>query len=354
MIPTFNKVHNRFKLDNYHYEHAELKDAAYSLVKEGDPYEYQVGEFLLNWLDDSDHIKVKTSGSTGDPITINLSKQVMVNSAINTGDYFNLEPGDRALLCLPARYIAGKMMIVRAIILGLELDTAQPANHVLFKDDKPYEISAMAPIQLKNAISRLDCFKRIIVGGAAVPQSIINSIQDCKTLVYETYGMTETASHIAVKKLNNLDKDEKKRFHCLAGIKVTKDDRDCLVIHSNHLSAEPIITNDMVKIYSETEFDWLGRIDNVINSGGVKLHPETIERKLSDAIGGRFLIASEDEESLGQQVVLILESASDEIDPSVFSVLDKFEIPKKIYAIPEFVETSTKKVNREKTIALLK
>ena len=278
----------------------------------------------------------------------------MVNSAINTGDFFNLEPGDRALLCLPARYIAGKMMLVRAMILGLELDTTQPATHVLFSDAKPYDFCAMAPMQLKNALLRLDCFKKIIVGGSFVPTSLVEAIQDKSTLVYETFGMTETASHFAVKKLNHRKKEEDKYFHCLAGNKVTTDERGCLVLHSNHLSEVPVVTNDLVKLQSETQFEWLGRIDNVINSGGVKLFPEQIERKLAPLIKDRFFIASEPDSSLGEHVILVIESKDDDLDNSVLEALDPYEKPKKIYAIPKFAETETKKVSREHTLDLIR
>ena len=354
MVPKYNKIHNRFKLDGHHFGHDELKDVGYSLVKEGDSYERQVGDFLLHWLDDEDHIRLKTSGSTGDPKVINLHKQVMVNSAINTGDYFNLQPGDSALLCLPARYIAGKMMLVRAIMLGLELDTAHPASYVLFEDEKCYDLCAMAPIQLKNTLNRLKCFKRIIVGGSPVPDALVQSIQDTPTEIFETYGMTETASHVAVKKLNHRELPDDHLFHCLAGNKLTLDDRDCLVIHSNHLSDKPIKTNDMVKLHSDTQFEWLGRIDNVINSGGVKIHPEQVERKLSAHIKTRFFVASLPDPDFGEQVVLLVEDDENNLDDSVFDSLETFEKPKQVFYLAKFEETETRKLSRKRTLNLIK
>ncbi|NNF83221.1 MAG: AMP-binding protein [Flavobacteriaceae bacterium] len=354
MVPTYDKVHNRFKLDGMHYSHDDLQEVGYSLVKEGDPYEIQVGDFLLNWLDHKDTVELKTSGSTGDPKVITLPKQVLVNSAINTGDYFNLEPGDRGLLCLPARYIAGKMMLVRAMILGLELDTASPAHHVLFSDIKPYDLCAMTPLQLRNALSRLDCFNLVIVGGSPVPTKLIEDIQEKKTVVYETFGMTETASHFAVKKLNHHTSESDKYFQCLAGNKVTLDDRGCLVLNSNHLSEIPVVTNDLVNLHSDTQFEWLGRIDTVINSGGIKLHPEKIERKLSPLMNRRYFIASEPDEDLGEHVILVVETEEDDFDESVFEVLDTYEKPKQVYLLPNFAETETRKVSREHTLALIK
>ena len=132
MTPKYNKVHNRFKLNGLHYNHEDLKEVAYSLIKEGEAYEKVTGNFLIDWLNDHDYLFVNTSGATGEPKRIRLKKQAMVNSAIATGDYFGLEPGDSALDCLPSHYIAGKMMLVRAMILGLEIDHVEPSAHPLF------------------------------------------------------------------------------------------------------------------------------------------------------------------------------------------------------------------------------
>ena len=122
MIPSYNKVHLKFKLNGFHYSHKELMEVAYSFIKEGELYQQDLGNFLLDWLDENDFVRAKTSGSTGKPKNLKIKKQAMVNSALATGDFFNLTPGDKVLLCLPAQYIAGKMMLVRAMILGLELD----------------------------------------------------------------------------------------------------------------------------------------------------------------------------------------------------------------------------------------
>jgi Acyl-CoA synthetases (AMP-forming)/AMP-acid ligases II len=155
MIPKYNKVHNKFKLNNYHFDNDGLKEVAYSFIKEGDFYEKAMGDFLLNWMDEKDYVEVSTSGSTGEPKVIRLSKQAMVHSAIATGDYFNLEPGDRALHCLPATYVAGKMMMVRAIILGLEMDLVTPSSHPLDTTHGNYDFCAMVPLQLSHSLAQL-------------------------------------------------------------------------------------------------------------------------------------------------------------------------------------------------------
>ncbi|OUS00840.1 O-succinylbenzoic acid--CoA ligase [Flavobacteriales bacterium 33_180_T64] len=349
MTPTFDKIHLKFKLNNTHFSHQDLKEVAYSLVKEGVAYERSVGSFLLDWLDEKDYISVKTSGSTGLAKTIKLRKQAMVNSAIMTGDFFELKPGDKALHCLPSQYISGKMMLVRAMILGLELDLVSPSTVPNYDTKKGYDFCAMIPLQLKNSLDKLECIKTLIVGGAAVSKTLQISLKEVKTAVFETYGMTETVSHIAVKKLNKtLETDS--HFQILSDISITKDNRDCLVIEAKKFSETKIITNDIINMISNTTFDMIGRFDHMINSGGVKLFPECIEAKLQDQIKSRFFITSESDENLGQKVILVLESETNTLATSVFDGLEKFEVPKVIYNISKFIETPTGKLQRQKIL----
>lgn len=354
MTPKFDKVHRRFKLNGNHYNHSELREVAYSYIKEGEPFEKVIGNFVADWLDHNDFIKTNTSGSTGKPKTIKAKKQAMVNSAIATGDYFHISPGDKALLCLPLESIAGKMMLIRAMMLGLELDIVSPSKFPSFDNYKAYDFSAMIPTQLFNSIKRVDNIKTIIVGGAPVPAHLLKSIQTIKPIVYETFGMTETVSHIAVKQLNHLEEDKTTSvFRILPNITINKDERDCLIISAPKLSNETIITNDVVRIINENEFEWLGRYDNVINSGSVKLYPESIEAKLQSDISQRFLIASETDKELGEKLILVVEGEKFDYSNSVFNSLDKYEKPKEIICIPKFIETNSGKVQRKKTLELI-
>ena len=156
MIPNYRSIHNRFKINNFHFDKEALYQLAYTLIKEGKDYENDLGVFLLDWLDDKETIQLTTSGTTGVPKVITIKKQSMVHSAIATGNFFNLHPQDKALLCLPARYIAGKMMIVRAMMLGLELDIMAPSSHL---DDllprKNYDFIAIVPLQAENSLDKL-------------------------------------------------------------------------------------------------------------------------------------------------------------------------------------------------------
>lgn len=357
MIPSYNKVHLKFKLNGVSYRQDDIKEIAYSFIKEGLPFEEAVGDFLLDWLDSKSYIKVKSTGTTGRPKLIKLDKQTMVNSSIFTGDFFNLKPGDKALHCLPANFIAGKMMLVRAMILGLELDLIEPRSQLIFNSKKSYDFGAMLPIQLQNSLKEIDNFKNIIIGSVKASKELIESIKDKPTRIFESFGMTETATHIALRQLNNFDGDYKTSlnqsfFKTLPDITVSQDERGCLVINSPHLSKYPIITNDIVKLYSENEFEWLGRFDNVINSGGVKIFPETIEEKLFYKIQHKFFIASEKDEKLGEKVILIVEGDSNKIDGSVFEDLGKYERPKHIYAVKKF-EIISDKIQRKKILKQL-
>ena len=206
---SFNCVHECFKYNGVHYNFKNLQNLALDLVKTKASYNCDIGSFLKQWLDQSKTITLNTSGSTGVPKTITMQKQAMVNSAIATGVYFNLKPKQRALLCLPAHYIAGKMMLVRAIVLGLELDSIEPKSNLEIDINKQYQFTAMVPMQLEKNINKLNNIKTLIVGGAKVSSVLQSNLQTLKTAIFETYGMTETVSHIAVKQLNCFKSDNK-------------------------------------------------------------------------------------------------------------------------------------------------
>src|SRR5680860_571647 len=229
MKPLYRKIHSDFKLNGISFSRDELKEVAYSLIKEGEPFEKEIGDFLLDWLDDNPTLQVHTSGSTGRPKPIMLQKGHMVTSALATGEFFGLQPGNTALLCLPATYIAGKMMLVRAMVLGLELDYVMPSSNPLNGMSKSYNFCAMVPLQLENSLDALDQIATLIVGGAPLSQEVQTQVQarllagqvqnvqtqaqarttnhkpktaNFSTAVFESYGMTETITHIALKEVN--------------------------------------------------------------------------------------------------------------------------------------------------------
>jgi len=358
MKPTFDKIHLRFRFNGLFFTREELKEVAYSYIKEGEPYEQVTGDFLFDWVNDKPYIRVNTSGSTGKPKRIMLQKQHMINSALASGDFFGITVGDSALHCLPSNFIAGKMMLVRAMVLGLEIDTVEPTGDPLSGIEKDYDFCAMTPFQTKNSLQQLNRIKKLIVGGAPVPKTLINRLQNKKTEVFETYGMTETVTHIAAKQLNNFSDGksiENTSFKILPHISISQDERACLVIEASEILKAPIITNDIVNLVSDREFKWMGRYDNVINSGGIKLMPEQIERKLAAIIPNRFFVAGVPDEALGEKLILVIEG--DAIDEAsvlreikALKSLDTYEVPKAIYHTAVFEETENRKVIREKTL----
>ena len=345
MIPHYKNIHNRFKINGIHIDKEAVFVFSYSLIKEGDAFEKELGNFLLDWFDDKETIELTTSGTTGTPKNITINKQSMVHSAIATADFFNLHPQDKALLCLPPRYIAGKMMIVRALIIGLDLDILTPSSHLDdLQLDKKYDFVAIVPLQAENSLAKLHQFKKILVGGAKVSDELANKLQLIQSDIYETYGMTETITHIAAKKIGE------DYFNVLSHATVSSDTRNCLVIDAPSISTEKIITNDIVEIQNSKQFKWLGRYDNVINSGGIKLFPEQIEAKLTSKLTNRFFISGQPDAILGTKVILVIEGEEYKIDADFFNSLSKFEKPKEIFFVSQFSETATNKVNRIQTL----
>jgi O-succinylbenzoic acid--CoA ligase len=355
--------HKAFKLNNNSFD--AIDDLlAYALY-----FSPEIHHFLEDWFSEKEFVVVKTSGSTGAPKLIQLQKKQMQYSALATGDFFQLKEKKIALLCLPIKYIAGKMMLVRALTLGWHLDVVNASSNPLNTLSRNYDFTAMVPLQLENSIDKLHLIKKLIVGGGLVSNNLQEKLQPLATEVFGTYGMTETITHIAVKKLNRFSslrtsgiKSIYRKEHIslrntgnnpfyqtLPNTIIYKDERNCLVIENSKVSNEVVFTNDVVVLVSDTQFQWLGRLDNVINSGGIKLHPERIEDKLSKIIVQRFFVAGIPDEKLGEKLILIIEGGSIPIDIQKAN-LSRFEIPKEIYFVDNFIETATKKIQRKKTL----
>ena len=347
-LPNYNNVHNKFRLNGYQLDRDALCENAYSFIKEGEAYEKSVGDFLLDWFDNKTYIEMTTSGTTGVPKVIQIDKQAMVNSALATGDFFDLSPGDKTLHCLPTKYIAGKMMFVRGFILGLDMDFVAPSLNPLEKNTTCYDFAAMVPLQAQYSFKGLTKIKKLIIGGARVAKALEAKLIKLPIDVYETYGMTETITHIAAKKLGE------DYFTVLPHVQISYDDNKCLSIKAPRISNDIIATHDLVELINENQFRFLGRIDNIINSGGIKLIPEIIEEKLSETILRRFFVTGVADEKLGEKLILIIEGEPYDIAESDFLKLDKYERPKEIYFFPEFLETETGKIMRKETVKKLK
>ncbi len=358
MIEQIPRLHREFTLNGFAHTPSTLMDAAYSLIKEGDPFELVIGDFLMDWLSDSDTIMVKTSGTTGSPKMQTFTRHQLLASAKLTGDYFELSPGQSVLMCLPGGYIAGKMMLVRAMALGLDLHFVEPTSSPI-PYERHFDFAAMVPIQLQASIKQLDQIDQLIVGGAPVSQELIRDIANVPASIYETYGMTETLTHVAVKKLNHtLSGLPEETFKALPGIEFETDARSCLVVTAAHLDLHKWVTNDVVTLLNNKEFSWRGRFDHVINSGAVKVHPEHVESILKDAFKCEVIVTGIPDAQLGERVLGIVETKGglDKFTEILESIedLDEFEKPRELMAISEFTRNDSGKIDRNTTFEHLK
>ena len=348
-----NWVHKEFQLNGRSFSDEE------ELISFSNGISSSLHQFLIDWFSESEVVIVKTSGSTGKPKPIELKKEYMKNSALATGEFFNVLEKTKALCCLPIDFIAGKMMMVRAMVLGWHIDVIEPNSNPLEFVQKSYDFSAMVPLQLSNSLHKIHLIDQLIVGGGVVSVEIEEAIQHLPTKIYATYGMTETITHIAIKPLNKSCHSElvsESYYKALPNVSISTDEKNCLVINAPKVSDEVILTNDVVDLVSSTEFIWRGRHDNVINSGGVKLHPEEIEKKLSNFIEARFFVIGIPDKKLGEKLVLIVEGKSnshllDEIRN--LKELAKFETPKEVFFVPHFEETPTGKIQRKNTLDMV-
>jgi len=316
-------------------------------------WEKELYLFLNEWFSDSDFVFAYTSGSTGEPKQIKLPKSVMQKSAERTIEYFGLKKNDRLLLSLPCRYIAGKMMVVRAIIGQMNLITVDPAGDFEILTTEKFDFAAMVPNQVfkifdqPSGKEKLQNIRNLLVGGSAISSGLENKISAFSNRVVSTYGMTETASHIAIRELSGEQKTD--YYHCLPEISVSLNELDCLQIHLPEIS-EPLQTNDLAELQSEKSFRILGRADSVIISGGMKYLPETIEKKLEEIIHRRFVISSVPDEKLGEKLVLIIEGKpfnTNTLKKKIATILPPFEQPKTISFLNKFQETTSGKIIRE-------
>lgn len=315
-----------------------------------DRYDVDSTLFLSNYFSDSKFIEVNTSGSTGQPKIIQLEKSKMKASAKATLSYFQLVPGDSILLCLPVKFIAGKMIWVRALEGNLNVIIGIPSTNPIQNLTDKVKFAAMTPQQVAIAIDqnpeKFDLIETLIIGGGAVSEQLKNQLQTLSTVCYATYGMTETITHVAVKKLNGNDQND--LFVAIENISFSLGTKNNLVINAPHLSSHKIETNDIVELIDNKRFVWQGRLDFVVNSGGVKLFPEQIERKIELLINSPFFVWKEEDKILGERLILVIEGEEHTI-PDLDSVLDKLESPKAIYFIKKFAYTENGKLDRNST-----
>ena len=326
----------------------------FNAIQVTNEFEQSVKDFLVEWFSDSDIMIAHTSGSTGTPKEIILTKENMRKSANMTGKYLQLEKGNSALLVMPVTYIAGKLMLVRAVEIGLKLICMQPTSHIsldeinrgISQDFTSIDFVALTPMQVENSIDFVSRCQKLIIGGAPLSEKVKQELFAFENEVYETYAMTETITHIAFKQVANQKYPNTEQvFEAFDEVTISQDERGCLVIDTPYDGLQ-VVTNDVVEIIDQRKFNWIGRADNVINSGGIKLFPEQIENKLKSFINSEFYITSKADELLGQKLILVVEGEERSLDFSSAD-LTKYQQPKEIVFIDQFPRTESGKVKRQ-------
>lgn len=314
-------------------------------------------EFVNSWLNNKQFYDQKTSGSTGKPAVHKIDRKNMLVSATRTASALKLFPGTKALICINMAYIGGKMMLARGLAFDWHLRIIPPCSFTRLNEipEENFDFAAMVPLQLENllaskkGITLLNNIKKIIVGGAATGPHLIEKLQGLKCEVYATYGMTETISHIALQTLNGADKSN--FFQILPGVEHAVDDRNCLRIKADVTNHQWIQTNDSVVFNDQGDFKILGRADNVINTGGVKIQVEALEAKIAPLLKDKmtdFAITHKADQVLGEKVVLVCETSTisiSEIIDLLKSTIDRFEVPKEVVLAP-IPKTASGKIDR--------
>jgi o-succinylbenzoate---CoA ligase len=306
---------------------------------------------------DEGTLEVPTSGTTGPPKTLRIGRRDLVESARLTASTFGLQENDRTLHCLPCGYIAGKMMLIRAMVLGLDLHMIDPRGSILenLRTHDRFRFAAMIPLQLHRAIQEdrqrvEEQFDTILLGGGPVSMALIEDVRELNVKVYQGYGSTETVTHVAVRRLNGPSRSD--RYHAIGDISFERDRRGCLVVDTPHLSTARHVTNDLVDLHDAHTFRWRGRIDNVILSGGKKIFPEQLEERTGGLLPFPHFFMSIPDDKLGQAIALVIET--DDPDPSAVQevlelltgVLHPHEMPRRISATRKIMRTRTGKVVR--------
>lgn len=316
-----------------------------------------LNEFLAEWHNDNPRILVHTSGSTGKPKPLMVEKQRMLNSARITCDFLGLKPGDTALLCMSLNYIAGKMMVVRSIERDLRLTSVRPSSHPLADDALPsFTFAAMVPMQVYHTLQqpqereRLMRIRHLIIGGGAISDELAQMIKTLPNAVWSTYGMTETLSHIALRRLNG--PDATLWYTPFDGVGISLNADGCLVIDAPEVCAEPLVTNDIALLRTDertgkTLFRIKGRKDNVVCSGGIKIQIEEVEEALRPHLQAPFMIIKRQDEVLGERAVLLTESADlPLIEEICRNTLPKYWVPREFLHIDHLPLTETGKPKR--------
>ncbi|RTQ47824.1 acyl-CoA synthetase [Hymenobacter gummosus] len=359
-------------LNGRRYRYADIQQYPAHAGGDINGYEARVLDFCRQWLNGVQEFVLTTSGSTGTPQPITLRRSQLVASAQRTMSHLGLGLGQHMLVCLNCEFIGGLMMLVRAFEHGLHLTITEPVSDPFARvpADAAFDFASFVPLQLRAVLAgghaaRLEPMKAILIGGAAVDHSLSQLAGALTVPLYHTYGMTETCSHIALRRLNGPEASP--YYRVLPGLHVEQDERGCLAIRGDVTSQELVQTNDLVRFAEHDHhlFEWLGRADFVINSGGVKVPAEKVEQVLEVTLaelghaGRRALVTGRPDQRLGQQVTAVIEgaplSAADwqAVLALLGQRLGRYELPRAVHYAGQFAQTASGKLDRRATLAMI-
>lgn len=353
----------KYRISGKAYNEEGLKTFAKNKVKKSSTpdWEKAIFRFILDWISPLELIEVHTSGSTREPKHMDIPKIYFEASAKASIQTMNIKEGGVAFLCLPTQYIAGKMMIVRALVGGLDLHYAEPSSTPDMSGLKKIEFAGMIPMQVAKLLEtekgkkELNKIQKLIIGGSFVPASLEDKIKSLPNEIWATYGMTETITHIALRRLNGPDASD--LYTPMPTVKVHLDNRGCAVVDAEYIGIKGLETNDLVQLSSDGKFRVLGRIDNMVMSGGLLLSPEIIEKKLHGFVDPDFFLTGLRDHELGERLVLFVEDVKKELEEkeneiwvSIKEKLTGYEIPKAIIFMEEFERTGNGKILRANTV----
>lgn len=339
-------------LEGITYSRAELLQQAEGAATQA-AFRQDLFRFLGEWFSPSPFITVHTSGSTGQPKPLVVRKEQMMRSAEMTCSFLGLQPGDRTLLCLPLTYIAGKMIVVRSLVAGLDLYPVTPSGHPLRETGTDFRFAAMIPLQVYNSLGeptekeRLRRIGHLIIGGSPIYNNVLlEEIGRLPHPVYLTYGMTETLSHIALRRLNG--PQASRLYTPLPNVALSLSDEGTLVIDAPRVNDQRLVTNDVTRLHPDGSFEILGRKDNTIISGGVKIQIEEVERLLAPHLSVPFAVTSRPHPKLGEMVVLMVEGNPElsQLQEMMRQHLSVYQCPKEIISVKRLPLTSSGKINR--------
>lgn len=319
----------------------------------------EMKDFEAQWNSASPTMTVHTSGSTGQPRPMTAEKERMCASARATLSALGLSPGETALLAMPLRFIAAQMMMVRALVGHLRLLPIAPTSHPYATLHEAPDFAALTPMQVFESLklpherSLLRRTRRLIIGGGAIPPRLEAQLRGFPHDVWSTYGMTETLSHIALRRINGPQASD--IYRPIPGVKVSLSPSGTLVINAPAVCPRPLTTNDLAELTPDGGFRIRGRLDNVICSGGIKLQMEEIERKLAD-LPFPVQVTAIPDERLGEAVTLLCEMDADTApangwDRKTIAAwcrqrLTPYEVPRHIFRVKALPRTATGKPAR--------